>query len=37
VAELTTRIYADPPGTELPVTFVRDGTAVSTTAVLADS
>ena len=37
VAELTTRIYADPPGTELPVTFVRDGTTVNTTAVLADS
>lgn len=37
VAELDTRLYADPPGTELPVTFVRDGTTVDTTAVLGDS
>jgi putative serine protease PepD len=37
VAELATRLYADPPGTELPVTFVRSGATVSTTAVLTDS
>ncbi len=37
VAELVTRLYADPPGTELPVTFVRAGVIISTTAVLGDS
>jgi len=36
-AELATRLYADAPGAELAVTFVRDGTTGSTTAVLADS
>jgi putative serine protease PepD len=36
-AELDTRLYADPPGTELPVTFVRNGATFSTTVVLGDS
>lgn len=34
VAELETRLYADPPGTELPLTVVRSGDTVDTTAVL---
>jgi len=37
VAELVTRLYADPPGTELPLTFVRGGAVRSTTAVLGNS
>jgi putative serine protease PepD len=37
VAELDTRLYADPPGTELPVSFVRNGATFSTTVVLGDS
>ncbi len=36
-AELSTRLYADPPGTELPVTVVRGGDTVATTTVLGDS
>lgn len=36
VAELATRLYADAPGTEVPITFVRDGATVATTAVLGD-
>lgn len=36
VAELVTRLYADPPGTELPLTVVRSGGTVDTTAVLGD-
>ena len=35
-AELATRLYAEPPGAELPVTFVRDGSTLSTTVVLGD-
>lgn len=34
VAELATELYADPPGTELVVTVVRDGTKMRTTVVL---
>ncbi len=34
VAELRTRLYAEPPGTAVPVTFVRDGVQATTTAVL---
>jgi S1-C subfamily serine protease len=34
VAELGTRLYADPPGTEIPMTYVRDGTVHSGTIVL---
>lgn len=34
VAELGTRLYADPPGTEIPMTYVRDGTTLSGTVVL---
>jgi putative serine protease PepD len=34
VAELGTRLYADPPGTELPMTYVRDGAVHSSTIVL---
>jgi len=37
VAELATRLYADAPGTEVPITFVRSGATVATTAVLGDS
>jgi S1-C subfamily serine protease len=37
VAELATRLYADAPGTEVPITFVRSGATVDTTAVLGDS
>jgi len=33
-AELATRLYADPPGTEVPVTLVRSGVVIHTTAVL---
>jgi putative serine protease PepD len=36
-AELDTRLYADPPGTELPMTFVRSGSTMRTTVVLGDS
>jgi S1-C subfamily serine protease len=36
VAELTTRLYAEPPGTELPVSFVRHGVTFATTVVLGD-
>jgi putative serine protease PepD len=36
-AELDTRLYADPPGTELPVTFVRNGATFNTTVVLGNS
>ncbi len=36
-SELDTRLYADPPGAELPVTFVRDGATFSTTVVLGES
>jgi len=36
VAELDTRLYADPPGTELPVTFVRGDAMRSTSVVLGD-
>lgn len=36
-SELATRLYADPPGTELPLTFVRGGTERSTTAVLGNA
>ena len=34
VSELDTRLYADPPGTELPITFVRNGGMRSATVVL---
>jgi S1-C subfamily serine protease len=34
VAELATRLYAEPPGTELPVSFVRGGMTFDTTVVL---
>jgi len=34
VAELATHLYADPPGAELVVTAVRDGTKMRTTVVL---
>ncbi len=34
VAELATRLYADPPGTELSVTAERDGTMMRTTVLL---
>ena len=37
VAELDTRLYADPPGAELPVTFVRNGATFNTTVVLGNS
>ena len=37
VAELTTRLYADPPGTEVPVTLVRGGATMHTTAILGDA
>ncbi len=37
VAELETRLYADPPGNELPVTFVRGDTVVNTSAILGNS
>jgi S1-C subfamily serine protease len=37
VAELATRLYAEAPGTELPITFVRGGATMDTTAVLGDS
>ena len=36
VAELTTRLYAEPPGTELSVRFVRGGRTPDTTVVLGD-
>ena len=36
-AELSTRLYADPPGTEVPVTLVRSGATVHITPVLSDS
>lgn len=36
-AELDTRLYAEPPGTEVPVELVRSGRVVHTTATLADS
>lgn len=35
-AELFSRLYADPPGTELAVTFDRNGAETTTTAVLDD-
>ena len=35
-AELFSRLYADPPGTELAVTFERGGAEATTTAVLDD-
>ena len=34
VAELDTRLYAEPPGTELPVTFARAGATRGTTVIL---
>ena len=37
VAELTTRLYADPPGTELPVTVLRSGYTLTDTVILGDS
>jgi putative serine protease PepD len=37
VAELDTRLYAQPPGAELLVTFVRDGMTFETTVVLGNS
>ena len=37
VAELTTRLYAEPPGTELAVTLVRSGATVTDTVVLGNS
>ena len=36
VAELTTRLYAEPPGSELSVRFVRGGRTPDTTVVLGD-
>ena len=35
-AELRTRLYADPPGTDLTVTFDRGGATMTTSVVLAD-
>ena len=36
VAELSTRLYAEAPGTELPVTLVREGATLTDTVVLGD-
>jgi S1-C subfamily serine protease len=35
-AELRSRIYADPPGTDLAVTFERGGTTMTTSVILAE-
>jgi putative serine protease PepD len=34
-AELRSRIYADPPGTDLALTFERGGTTMTTSVILA--
>ena len=36
LADLHERLYADPPGTTVDITYVRDGVERSTTAVLTD-